>query len=71
MSDRFKSIEQPQITHLSVKSNELNDFCIESLRDIVHLCRKMRTFDVSENLFIASIKELTQLRYHFKVSFKD
>ena len=71
MRDRFKTIDGPQISALSVKSNELNDFCIEAIRDIVHKCKQLRTFDLSENLFIASIKELTQLRYHFKVSFKD
>ena len=59
MRDRLRSIEQPQISTLSVKSNELNDFCIEALRDIVHWCKQLKTFDVSENLFIASIKELT------------
>lgn len=55
---------------MSLKSNELNDFCIDSIKDIVSCCKNMKIFDISENLFLTSYKELVVIKCHSKISFK-
>lgn len=61
----------PTLQILSLKSNELNDFCIEAIRDIVFACRELRTFDISENLFYTSWKDLAKLKFDYKINFKE
>lgn len=71
LADKFKAMAQTgdpsQIQTLVMKSNELNDFCIDNIRDIIMHCKELRIFDIAENLFLSSYVELVQLRYHYKV----
>ena len=71
LADKFKAMAQTgtpsQIHTLIMKSNELNDFCIDQIRDIILHCNELRVFDIAENLFLSSYGELVQLKYHYKI----
>jgi hypothetical protein len=73
MSERLKGLAiggtPPQVHRLIMKSNELNDFCLESIRDICNACKELKIFDISENLFLTSLKELVQIKYRYKMQF--
>ena len=73
IADKFKGMAEtgdPSLIQTFImKSNELNDFCIEYIRDIIRSCKELRLFDISENLFLSSYGDLVQLKYHHKVLF--
>lgn len=77
IADKLKSLQAPQaedrprLHTFSLKSNELNDFCIDALRDIISSCPELKIVDISENLFLASVQELIQLHISYQVVFKE
>lgn len=46
----------PKLRIINIKSNELNDFCVPAIRDIISHCKdELKIFDLSENLFLSSV----------------
>ena len=75
ITERIKTLvaggSRLSLERLSLKSNDLNDFCIEQIREIVAHCKDMKVLDICENLFLTSMKELSAMRYLYKISFKE
>lgn len=61
----------PSLKTLNLKSNELNDFCFEAIRDIAVACRELKMFDISENLFYSCWKDLAKVKHDYKINFKE